>query len=148
MRLPRVLRPFSRLVGSIQALKSAVRELTVQLSGLSAAYRAQGPASERLELLEQGRHQFEALCEGLLLKAEGKHRAANNAEARERANKKSYEHLLDPLAEIGDEPEAPARNPSDPNDVAAIEEERMHAMRLDVAPTNKTLAQRAKFGVR
>ena len=107
-----------------------------------------GPAVERLEALELSRHQFEAKCEGLLLKAEGKLRAANNAEARERALRRSYEHLIDPLLDPGDQPEAPARNADGKDDAAPSEEERLQAMRLDVAPSNKTLAQRAKFGVR
>lgn len=82
------------------------------------------------------------------MKAEGKLRAANNAEARERANKRSYEHLLDPLDEIGLAPEAAGRHPDSGNDAPPSEAERVSALRLDVAPSLKTLAQRAKFGVR
>jgi len=127
---------------------AAIRELTAQLAALGHIQQEQGPATERLEALELSRHQFEAECEGLLQRAEGKLRAANNAEARERANKKSYEHLLDPLAEVGDEPEAEARRPDSGNDVPTSEEERLSAMRLAVALSPKQLAQRAKFGVR
>ena len=107
-----------------------------------------GPAVERLEALELSRHQFEAKCEGLLLKAEGKLRAANNAEARERVLKKTYEHLVDPFPEESEPAEALARDPSANHDAAPSEAEGLSPVRLDVAPSNKTLAQRAKFGVR
>ena len=148
MRLPRVLRPVSRLVAALDATKGALREIVVELSELAATLKEQGPATARLEALELSRLQWEATCEGLLQKAEGKWRAATNAEARERANKKSYEHLLDPLAEIGEEPETAAPHPNSPHDAPPSEEERLSAMHLDVAPSNKALAQRAKFGVR
>jgi len=143
-----VFRLFRRHLAALEALKSELRGVSVELSELCATYKNQGPAVERLQLLEQSRHQFEALCEGLLMKAEGKFKAANNAEARERANKKSYEHLLDPLAEVGVEREASGRYSDSDNDAPPSEEERVQALRLDVAPTNKALAQRAKFGVR
>ena len=126
----------------------SLRAVSVQLQTLCAAQKEVGPAIERLEALELQRHQWEAMCEGLLQKAEGKLRAANNAEARERANKKSYEHLLDPLAEVGDEPEAPARNADRDDDAAFSEAQRLQSLRLDVAASPKALAQRAKFGVK
>ena len=148
MRLPRVLRPLSRLVVALQGVEGALGHHNVALTGLRTALLEQGPASERLEVLERSRHQFEAQCEGLLLKAEGKLRAANNAEARERALRKTYEHLIDPLDEVGVEPETPTRNPSGNDDAPASEAQRLQALRMDVAPSNKTLAQRAKFGVR
>jgi len=118
------------------------------LAELCDVQRANGPAIERLEALELSRHQWEAQCEGLLQKAEGKWRAANNAEARERANRKSYEHLLDPLDEVGVETETPAPDSHFGNDAPASEAERLSALRLDVAPSPKELVKRAKFGVR
>ena len=143
-----MFRPFWRLFVTSDNLAASLRELCVTLNELSATQKAQGPATERLEALELSRLQWEAMCEGLLQKAEGKWRAASNAELRERANKKSYEHLLDPLAEVGDEPEASGGAVPD-NDVAFSEAQRLQALRLDVAPLNdKALAQRAKFGVR
>lgn len=142
----RLFRPFSRLLAALDAIRSELRGVSVELSELSATQKALGPSIERLDKLELSRHHFEAMCEGLLQKAEGKHRAANNAEARERANRRSYEHLIDPLAEAGVE-EATA-GPVRDHDAPPGEAERLQAMRLDVAPTNKTLAQRAKFGVR
>ena len=148
MRLPRVLRPFSRLVSALQGTRNALRDVSVQLAVLSDVQKEFGPAAERLDVLERQHHQFEAMCEGLLLKAEGKLRSANNAEARTRADKKSYEHLIDPLDEIGVDPEAPARDADRGNDAPPSEAERLSALRLDVAPSPKALAQRAKFGVR
>jgi len=138
---------FSRFLAVTERIEDALSTLNATLYKLCQVQQEQGPATERLEALELSRHQWEAMCEGLLQKAEGKLKAANNAEARERANKKSYEHLLDPLDEVG-EPEAPGRHPDSGNDAAASEAERLHALRLDVAPSPKALAQRAKFGVR
>ncbi len=148
MRFPKVLRPISRVVGALQGLKNELRNVAVQLAALHEVQKSIGPARERLDVLERQHHQFEAMCEGLLLKAEGKLRSANNAEARTRADKKSYEHLVDIGDEIGDDPEAPGRHPDSGNDVPPGEAARLSAMRLDVAPSPKALAQRAKFGVR
>ncbi len=142
-----VFRAFRRLLEALEHIAGHLQALHVAVGALIRVQDERGPAVERLELLELSRHQWEAMCEGLLQKAEGKLRAANNAEARERANKKSYEHLLDPLAEEGVEPEAPGRNADRGDDVAHSEAERLSAMRLDVAPSPKQLAQRAKWGV-
>ena len=143
-----MFRPFRQLLESAHGIGLCLENLSAAVRALIQVQETQGPARERLELLEQSRHQFEALCEGLLLKAEGKLRAANNAEARERQMKKSYEHLLDPLAEEGVEPEATGSAvPVD--DAAPSEADRLLGLRMAVASTNsKTLAQRAKFGVR
>lgn len=122
--------------------------LSAALRALCKAQEETGPAIGRLDALERAHHQFEALCEGLLMKAEGKLRSANNAEARTRADKKSYEHLLDPLPEDGVEVIQTTAGPVRVHDDPPSEEERVSALRLDVAPSNKTLAQRAKFGVR
>jgi len=143
-----VLRAFRAILAAQGVTADAVRDLTLQLATLGRITQEQGPATDRLEALELSHHQFEAKCEGLLLKAEGKLRAANNAEARERALRKSYEHLIDPLAEVGDQPEASTRDPGSSNNDPPSEEERLSALRLDVAPSPKELAKRAKFGVR
>jgi len=148
MRLPKVLRPFSRLVTALQGVRNALGDVAHELQALREVQQSSGPAVDRLDVLERQHHQFEAMCEGLLMKAEGKLRSANNAEARTRADKKTYEHLVDPLAEIGDEPEPTARDPDSGNNVPASEEERLQALRLGVALSPKQLAQRAKFGVR
>jgi len=143
----RVLQPFRDLLAPLVEIAHRLQALTAAVAELQRAHEQLGPGEERLALLEQSRHRFEALCEGLLLKAEGKHRAANNAEARERQMRKSYEHLIDPLDEVGEPPETPAGDSDITHNAAAGEAERLHALHLDVAPTNKTLAQRAKFGV-
>lgn len=148
LRFPRVFRPIRRLVAALQGVRNELRGLVIAVLELTRAQQDLAPAKERLDNLELSRHQFEAQCEGLLLKAEGKFKAANNAEARERANRKSYEHLVDPLDEIGIEPETAGRHPDSGNDAAPSEEERVSAMRLGVAVSGKALAQKRKFGVR
>jgi len=139
---------FRRLLDALEGIAVGQGLLSSAVIELAVAHERLAPATERLEELERSRHQFEALCEGLLLKAEGKMRAANNAEARERANRKSYEHLIDPLAEVGEQPEETGRDVPRGNDVEASETEGMQPVRVAVAPTNKQIAQRAKFGVR
>jgi len=143
-----VLRAFRRLLAALEEIGGQLRVLCGDVSELCATHKAMGPAVGRLEKLELERHHFEAMCEGLLLKADGKLRAANNSEARERALRKSYEHLIDPLDETGERPETTTRDAGSQDDAAASEEERVHALRLDVAPNPKAFAQRAKFGVR
>jgi len=106
-----------------------------------------GPALDRLTALETSRHQFNAEIEGLLLRAEGKLKAAANAEARERQLKKHYEKLADPFAENGDGSTTEAQEGVRQLDAAIGEGERLQALRLGVAPSNKALAQRAKWGV-
>jgi len=107
---------------------------------------AAGPATERLERLETDRHQFEAEVQGLLLKADGKLKAASNAEARERQLKRSYERQFDPLAEDVDEVEAPARDTDISHNVEPSEAERLQAMRLVMETDDNTFAHRAKWG--
>ena len=143
-----MFRPFRQFLATWGGLALALRELCATLESISEAQQARGPAIERLEALELSRHQWEAMCEGLLQKAEGKLRAANNAEARERANKKSYEHLLDPLAEEGVEVLETSAGPVRLHDAPPGDAQGVPAVRVDVAPSNKALAQRAKFGVR
>ena len=92
----KVLRQFGRLLEAVETLASAIAELT-------RAQHAARPAEARLAELEElvvklelDRSKWEAEIDGVLLKAEGKLQAANNAEARTRTMKKSYEHLVDP----------------------------------------------------
>ena len=143
-----VFRPFRLLLASLDRLEDGVATLSAALREICAVQEAQGPATERLRALELSRELWEAECQGLLQKADGKLRAANNAEARERANKRSYQHLLDPFAEDGDEPETAARDASGDHDAPPSEAARLSALRLDVAPNPKALATRAKFGVK
>ena len=143
----KMFQPFSRLIVAARDIVRSLMYLKDAVLALAQVQREQGPASERLEALELSRHQWEATCEGLLLKAEGKLRAANNSEARERALRKSYEHLLDPLAEVGDPPQAPDGSTPIENDAAPGDPAGVQQVRVAVAPSDKTLRLRAKFGV-
>jgi len=131
-----VLRDFRALVGAISQLSSVLRNL-VDVQGDA------GPAVDRLNALELSRHQFEAECEGILLKAEGKLKAAANAEARERQLKKSYERQLDPLNPDGDE--GPERAPVLPDYATAGEAQGMQPMRVGLETNTKAHAVRAKW---
>lgn len=103
-----------------------------------------GPALKRLEALELSRHHFEAEIQGVLLQADGKLKAARNAEARERQLKRSYENqLLDPI-----DPDGEAAGEGVLNvDAPASETEGVPAVHLALAPTGKAAAVRAKFGL-
>jgi len=141
-----VLRRFSRLPFTLTRLVGALRDLVDVLTAALHQQQEAGNAIKRLEALELSRNLFEAEMRGLVMEAEGKFRAANNSEARERALKKSYARLADPLDEESAEVEAAPGNPDSGDNGAGSEAERLHAMRLDVAPTNpKELAIRAKF---
>jgi len=129
-----------------RALVAAVRELVTVLQGILDVHRGLDPALDRLEALERARAHFEAEMDGKWLQADGKLKAAKNAEARERALKRSYENqLLDPLPEVGDEGLTEA--PVFPDDVAPSEAEGVPPLHLDVAPSRKARAVRAKFGI-
>lgn len=140
MRFPTVFRDFRRLV-------EAIRSLAFQVEELASAQRQLGPAADRLEALELSRHQFEAEIAGVLLKAEGKYKAANNSEARERQLKKSYESRIDQLDPDGEEAEEVGEAVRH-LDAARGEEERLQALRLDVAPDHKANALRHKWAGR
>jgi len=129
---------FRRHLVALQALTEALQELaTIQ--------RDLGPALDRLEVLERERHHFEAECSGMLLKAEGKFKAATSAEQRERQLKRANERLADPLGEDGEEGPEPA--PVQPDYVTPGEAPGMHGVRVALAPNNKAHAVRAKFGL-
>jgi len=133
-----IFRGFRRLIDTIETL-------TASLVELANIQRASGPTLERLDALELSRHRFEAEMEGMLLKADGKLKAASNAEARERQLKKSYEkHLLDPLDSDSQEESKPAFVLSD--DAAGSEAQRVPSLHLDVASDKKAYAVRAKWG--
>lgn len=135
----RVFRWFRPSIEAIQALTAAVE-------ALNQTQRELGPALDRLEKLERFRHQFEAECEGMLLKADGKLKAASSAEQRERQLKKANQRNADPFDfEGAEDPEA--GGVVQPFDVEASEAQRLSAMRLDLAPNNKARAVRAKFGL-
>ena len=133
-----VFRPFRQLTEAIQAMTDALRALARQQQEL-------GPARERLDALERSRHQFEAECEGMLLKADGKLKAASSAEQRERQLKKANQRVsleFDPASEEGTEPATVFSN-----DAPGSEAPRVPPVRLALATNDKTHAVRAKWGV-
>jgi len=133
----KVLQDFRRLI-------EAIRSLAFQVEELASAQRGLGPAVDRLTALELSRHQFEAEIQGVLLRADGKLKAANNAEARERQLKKSYERDVDPFSEDGEEV-AEAGRAVLPVDVASGEAQRLSALRLGLAADPKAAAMMAKW---
>lgn len=142
-----VFRGFRRLLAALRELVDSLHAVETALVEIAALQREMGPARDRLEALELSRAQFEADMGALVLKAEGKWKAANNAEARERALKKSYERLADDGDANGAEPETDGRGADGEHDAQAREAERLQAMHLGLAPNNKTRALMAKFGL-
>lgn len=125
----------SKLASSTEALFRSVVELT-------DAQRSNAPASSRLDALEHSQAMWQVEMEALVAKAEGTLQAALNAESRTRTMKKHYEKLADPLGLEGEEvtEAVPSR------DALGSEEERLQALRLDVAPVDKKNAlKRYKF---
>jgi len=121
----------------------AIHELVAAIEDLAKAQTSATPAMDRLDALELSRDQFEAHMEGLYLKADGKFKAASNAEARERKMKESYEKDSDSFDEGGEA--GPGGSPILPVDVEAGEAERVSALHLGLAPNNKTAALAHKF---
>lgn len=97
---------------------------------------------DRLAQLELDRSQFESDCEGLLMKAEGKLKAAANAEARERTMRRSHEE--DVFADSGSDSPAIERGISRV-DVEAGEAEQVYRVPVALARNDKSHALRAKF---
>ena len=131
-----VLRDFRALVGAAQGIER-------ELQALAASQETDAALAERVEQLELSRRTWEADVEGTLLKAEGKLAAANNAEARTRTMKKSYEKLH-PLADFdGEGEEVPTPVPT--GHAEGGEVEGLQPLRVDVAPDYKALGARRKF---
>ena len=129
---------FRRLLEGIQALTEA-------LFALNETQRQLGPALDRLEVLERSRVHFEAECEGMLLKADGKFKAATSAEQRERQLKKANAKLADPFDPASEEGTEPAPVFSD--DAPGGEAPGVPAVRLALATNNKAHAVRTKWGM-
>ena len=129
---------FRRLFEALQALTEALEAVVVTI-------REHGPAADRLDALERSRHHFEAECEGMLLKADGKLKAATSAEQRERQLKKSNDRYSEAFSLGGeDEPEGVAvlRTDAPPGEAEGVP-----PVRLALATNNKAHAVRAKWGV-
>jgi len=134
------------IFSEFRRLRVAAEQIADALSDLAKMQREVGPALDRIDALELSRHHFEAECAGKLLQADGKLKAASNAEARERQLKRSYERQiddLDPSTTNGSEV-ADAAGVL-PLDAEAVEDERLRAMRLVVAPSPKAAAIAAKW---
>ena len=130
-----VLRDFRRAVDALERIATGLEFATRALAD-------NAPSLERLQELERTRALWEADVEALLMKAEGKLKAAANSEARERTMRKSYEADLDPFDEESDESEM--RVPD--FDATAGEEEEVLPVRVAVAPeSKKAVALRAKW---
>lgn len=134
-----ILKDFRLLADSVEMLSVVLRQLV-------HTRQEMGPALERLETLELSRHEFEAECHALTLKADSTLKAAANAESRERHLKKQNEKLVDEFYPTGEERSQHAAVLRD--DAAASQEEEVQPLRLDVATNHKAQALRAKWGVR
>jgi len=123
----------------------AIQALTEALKALTEVQQQLGPALDRLEALERSRIHFEADVEGMLLKADGKLKAATSAEQRERQLKKANARHADPFSPDGDEGKEPT--PDVGYDAAGGEEERVSPVRLALATNDKTHALKSKWGI-
>jgi len=129
-----VLRDFRRIADALERLAAG------QTASLQAA-KEQAPAVARLDALELDRHQFEAEMEGLLLKAEGKLKAAANAEARERHQREKRDADFDPFPDDRDQVEA-----FEPGSYAENgEEEEVQPVHMGMETNSKATALRYKF---
>jgi len=129
-----MLRGFSRLLDALNGISASLDELTV-------VQQMAGPATDRLEALELHRAQFEAEMKGLLLEADGKRKAAANAEARERKMKESYEsEAFDP-----DGQESAEARRLLPDDAPGGKTEGLPPVRVALATNDKTHAVNSKW---
>jgi len=129
-----ILRNFSRVADALERLATTHgRAVTVMAESL--------PSEQRLADLELSRSQFEADIEGVLLKAEGKLRAAANAEARERKMKDQREDYFDQ----SDQDRAELQDGIPPFDVTPVQEEEVLDMPLGLETNSKAHALRHKW---
>ena len=130
------------ILGDFRRAADALERLAASHTRTAALLESNRPADDRLTALELDRAQFESDCEGLLMKAEGKLKAAANSEARERTMQKRLADDFDPFLREGEEIEATIPQGDAPGGAP----EEMLPVRLDVAPiTQKQLALRHKF---
>jgi len=135
---------FRSLLEVAEDLTEALVALNATLAGDLAERQEGGKILDRVEAIERGQAQWEAEIDGVLLKADGKLKAANNAEARERTMRSHYENLFDEFDQEGQTGIPP--NGVSADDAEASEEEGVHPLHLGVAPVSpKEFAMRAKF---
>jgi len=129
-----VLRDFRRIADALERLAATTTR------AVSAA-EENAPSTARLDQLELDPHQFEAEMEGLLLKAEGKLKAANNSEARERHQREKHERDFDPFPEDSEEIERRVQD----FDAEGVEAEEVLPLHLGLETNSKAHALRAKW---
>lgn len=132
-----------KVLEDFRGIRQALERISVSLSAAARNHEEREPLLHRLNELERTRGLWEAQVEGLLAKAEGKLKAAANAEARERTMQKRYEADFDPFGPHGEE-EGPAV-PEDDAEVGYPEE--VQPVHLGVeAESPRQLRLRYKFG--
>ena len=130
-----VLKDFRRAIDALERIATA-------LNGALRASQATELPLERLQELERSRSLWEADVEGLLQKAEGKLRAAANAEARERTMKDFHEDDVNPFPPDSPEVEAGLQD----HDAETVFEEPVLPLPVGVAPeSRKAFALRMKY---
>jgi len=130
-----VLRDFRRIADALERIAAG------QAAARHAVEAIEG-TRERIDALELDRHQFEAQMEGLLLKSEGKLKAAANAEARERHQRERREANTDPFSEDSEQIQREIQD----FDAEAGEAEEVLPLHLGVETiSKKALALRYKF---
>ena len=135
-----IFQGFRRLLEVIQALADS-------LTALTEVQRQLGPALDRLEALERSRIHFEADVEGMLLKADGKLKAATSAEQRERQLKKANDKHADPFSPDGEAEQAEHGAYVLSDDAQRGQAQELPPVRLALATNNKAHAVRTKWGM-
>jgi len=130
-----------KVLSEIRAIPVSLHRLAGAIDRLCESQREAAPIEGRVEELERSRAGWEARMEAELLKADSTYKSASNAESRARTMKRSYEHLIDPLADEGEELEASV--PS--GNAEGSPQEWLPPMRPDVAQDPKANAVRSKF---
>jgi len=130
-----VLKDFRRSTDALERIAAGFAAAARRLEDTSSL-------TERIQDLERTRGLWEADVEGLLQKAEGKLKAAANAEARERTMQKAHQNESDPFPDDSEEGEAAIQE----SDVEAGYPEEVLPLRVGVeTESKKAYAIRAKF---
>lgn len=131
-----------KVLQQFRSLVDAIELVAFRLGAIADRMDEAGPATERLEALETSRVRHEAEVEGILLKAQGKLKAASNAEARARTMLKHYEENFDE----GDSNSPDIQDRVPYVDVGTGPEEGMPPLRLDLEEDDRSRLLRAKWG--
>lgn len=137
---------FRHCLEALEAIANSLLELRTSISESLRAKADSDALAERVGALELGRGLFEADMEGLLAKCEGKMKAANNAEARERTMRRQRENFSDGFDNDFEEAELEGTHRVlPPGNATSREEEPMHTVHVGLASSDKTLPLRMKF---